>query len=84
MHQGWWMVSLDLKDVYLHVLILPSHWQHLWFSLRNAEGECIVCQWKVFLFGLDTALMITTKLLAPVVTYLHLHSAGMSHASLHR
>ncbi len=24
LHKGWWMVSLDLKDAYLHVLIHPS------------------------------------------------------------
>ncbi len=25
LHKGWWMLSLELKDAYLHVLIHPSH-----------------------------------------------------------
>ncbi len=26
LHEGWWMVSLDLKDAYLDVPIHLSHW----------------------------------------------------------
>ncbi len=36
LHQGWWMVSLYLKDANLHVTIHPSHWRCLWVVLRNA------------------------------------------------
>ena len=54
LHKGWWMVSLDLKDAYLHVAIHPSHWGYLRFALRNQAGELIVYQWKILPFGLAT------------------------------
>ncbi len=55
LHKGCWMVSLDLKDAYLHVPIHPSHWRDLQFALRNLAGELIVYQWNVLPFGLDTS-----------------------------
>ena len=55
LHKGWWMVSLDLKDAYLHVPIHLSHWRFLPFALRNCAGELIVYQWKVLPFGLATS-----------------------------
>ena len=44
LHLGWCMVSLDLKDAYLHEPIHPSHSLYLRFALRNAEEEVIVYQ----------------------------------------
>ena len=42
LHKGWWVVSLDLKDAYLHVPIHPSYWQYLRLALRNQAGDLIV------------------------------------------
>ena len=39
LHKGWWMVLLDLKHAYLHVLIHPSHWSYLRFAPRNLPGS---------------------------------------------
>ncbi len=77
LHPGWWMVSLDLKDAYLHVPIHPSHWRYLRFALRNAAGELIVYQWKVLPFGLATAPRVFTKILAPVAAHLHMQGCLM-------
>ena len=35
LHQGWWMVSLDLNDAYLHVPTHPSHWWYHWFAVMQ-------------------------------------------------
>ncbi len=77
LHKGWWMVSLDLKDAYLHVPIHPSHWRYLRFALRSPAGELIVYQWKVLPFGLATAPRAFTKLLAPLAAHLHLKGCLM-------
>ena len=71
------MVSLDLKDAYLHVPIHPSHWRYFWFALRNAEGALTVYQWKVLPFGLASAPRVFTKILAPVAAHLHLQGCLM-------
>ena len=39
LHPGRWIVSLDLKDAYLYILIHSSHWRYLRFTLRNRAGE---------------------------------------------
>ena len=76
LHPGWWIVLLDLKDAYLHVPIHPSHWQYLWFALRNPPAA-LVYPWKVLPFGLATAPRVFTKLLAPIVGHLHLQGCLM-------
>ncbi len=66
---AWWMVSLDLKDAYLHVPIHLSHWHFLRFALMNAAGELIAYHWKVLPLGLATAPRVFTKILAPVAAH---------------
>ncbi len=70
-HKGWRMVSLDLKDAYLH----------LQFHLSNPAGEVIVYQWKVLLAG--HCPRVFAKHLAPVYSSPSA-SAGISHVSIHR
>ncbi len=77
LHQGWWMVSVNLKDAYFHAPIHPSQWLYLYFALRNEEAGLIVCQWKVIHFGLDIAIRFSTKHLAPVAAHLHLQGCLM-------
>ena len=43
------VVSLDIKDAYLHVSILPSWW-YLQLAPRNPTGELVVYQWESFPF----------------------------------
>ena len=35
LHKGLWIVSLDLKDAYLHMSIHPIYWWYLRFAPRN-------------------------------------------------
>ncbi len=71
------MVSLDLKDAYLHVPVYLSHWRFLHFALGTAEDDFIVHLRKVLPFGLATAPRVFTKLLARVVAHLHLQRCPM-------
>ena len=70
-NHGDWMFSLDLKDAYLHVPILPAHRRYLRFAFRNLTGELIIYQWKVLPFGLSTAPRVFTKLIAPLAGLIH-------------
>ncbi len=55
LNRRWWMVSLDSKDTYLHVLIHPSHWRYIRFAFLIPAGELIVYQWKLLPLVLATA-----------------------------
>ena len=63
---GDWMVSLDLKDVYLQVPMHPDSCKFLRFV---ALGK--MYQFKVICFGLSTALQVFTRVMAPVSAFLH-------------
>ena len=63
LQKGMWMISLDLKDAYVHVPIFPSHRKFLRFALTDRQGSLHVYQWKVLPFGLATAPRLFTKLL---------------------
>ena len=63
---GDWMVSLDLKDAYLQVLMHPESRKFLRFV---ACGK--VYQFKVLCFGLSTAPQVFTWVMAPVSAFLH-------------
>ena len=69
------MVSLDLKDGYLHVPIHPCHWGYLQFALRNMVEDLLVSQWQVLPCGLapsPTNMVLTKHQAPPVVAHLHL------------
>ena len=70
---GDWLASIDLKDAYLHVPIRPSHRQYLRFAFR---GRCY--QWLVLPFGLNTAPLVWTKVVAPIMEILHLQGIFIS------
>ncbi len=74
LQQGMWMISLDLKDAYQHVPIIPLHRKFLRFALRDQQGILRVYQWAVLPFGLATAPRVFTKILAPIAAHLHLRS----------
>ncbi len=71
------MISLDLKEAYLHVSIVPQHRWFLRFALRDQRGFLRIYQWRVLPFGLATAPRLFTKLLAPVAAHLHLGNMSM-------
>ena len=65
---GDYLVSLDLKDAYLHVPIHPEDRRFLRFSIHGRQY-----QWKVLVFGLSTSPRVFTKVMAPIVSYLRSH-----------
>ncbi len=71
LQKGMWMISLDLKDAYLHGSIVPRHRRFLRFALRDQHGSLQIYQWRVLPFGLATAPRLFTKLLAPVAAHFH-------------
>jgi ribonuclease HI len=58
---GDWMVSLDLKDAYLHIPIHPQSRPFLRFKLLGQ-----VYQFRVLPFGLCSSPRVFTKVLAPI------------------
>ena len=67
MHPGQWMASVDLKDAYFHIRVVPSHYQCCGF---NWLGQSY--QFKALPFGLSSAPRVFTKTLAPLVAWLWL------------
>ena len=63
---GDWMVSLDLKDAYLQV---PMHLESRKFLRFVACGK--IYQFKVLCFGLSTTPQVFTRVMAPVLAFLH-------------
>jgi hypothetical protein len=65
-HKGNWLASIDLKDAYFHVPMDPQFYKYLRFAFHGKSY-----QFRVLPFGLSTAPRVFTKVLAPVVGYLH-------------
>ena len=63
---GWWTVSIDLKDAYLHVPIHPSARK---FMRVVVKGR--VYQFKALPFGLSPAPWLFTKIVAEVKAMVH-------------
>ncbi|KAN0033197.1 hypothetical protein ACTFIV_005208 [Dictyostelium citrinum] len=63
--QGYYMVKLDIKKAYLHVLVDP-HYRDLFRFVWNG----VHYRWKTMPFGLSTAPRIFTMLLRPVLRML--------------
>ena len=70
------MITLDLKDAYLHVPISPKHQKFLRFAVQTRQG---VRHWqfKALPFGLAARPRIFTKVLAEVVSFLHLQGIAL-------
>ena len=64
--QGDWLASLDLKDAYFHVPVLPAHRPYLRFAFKDR-----IFQYRVLPFGLTTAPRVFTMILAPIVGLIH-------------
>lgn len=59
---GDWLVSIDLKDAYMHIPVHPAHRKYLRF---NIAGQSY--QFRVLPFGLASAPRVFTKTIAPIV-----------------
>jgi len=71
LHLGDWMYSLDLKDAFLHVPIHVDSQKYLRFAYLDDQGKIQVFQWVVLPFGLTSSPRVFTKLLVPVVRFMH-------------
>ncbi len=69
-----WFVTIDLKDAYLHVSVLPTHRKFLMFAFRGK-----VYQYRVLPFGLAFSLRTFTKCVDAVLAPLRRHP----HTELH-
>lgn len=58
-HQGDFLVSVDIKNVYLHVPILPAHHCYLHFTLGD-----LIYQFVALLLSLCSAPKVLTLVLA--------------------
>jgi len=74
LEQDDWLISVDLKDAYLHVPIHASFHKYLRFAYLNDQGQTEVYQWVVLPFGLTSSPRVFTKVLVPLVR--HVHSQG--------
>ncbi|KAM9943645.1 hypothetical protein ACTFIT_001934 [Dictyostelium discoideum] len=63
--QGYYMVKLDIKKAYLHVLVDPQYRDLFRFVWKGSHYR-----WKTMPFGLSTAPRIFTVLLRPVLRML--------------
>ncbi|KAM9954893.1 hypothetical protein ACTFIW_000996 [Dictyostelium discoideum] len=63
--QGYYMVKLDIKKAYLHVLVDPQYRDLFRFVWKGSHYR-----WKTMPFGLSTAPRIFTMLLRPVLRML--------------
>ena len=66
LRNGDWMIKLDLQDAYLQIPIHPDSRPFLQFSFLNRRF-----QFKVLPFGLTTAPMVFTRVMATVASLLH-------------
>ena len=71
--QGDWMVSLDLKDVYLQIPIHPENRCFVRFVTLEGVFQLILC------FGLTTSPQVFTWVMAPVSVILNSMGVRMLH-----
>ena len=69
---GDWMISLDLQDAYLQVLVHPESRRYLHFTMGGVSY-----QFRVLCFGLTTAPQVFTRLMAPISAILHCYGIRM-------
>ncbi|KAM9974188.1 hypothetical protein ACTFIR_003904 [Dictyostelium discoideum] len=62
--QQYYMVKLDIKKVYLNVLVDPQYRDLFRFVWKGSH-----CRWKTMPFGLSTALRIFSMLSRPKNVY---------------
>ena len=66
LRSGDWLISLDLQDTYLQVPVHPQSLRFLRFCLGSQ-----VYQFRVLCFGLSSAPLVFTRVMAPVSSTMH-------------
>ncbi|XP_041446270.1 uncharacterized protein LOC121403038 [Xenopus laevis] len=73
MEQGQLMMSLDIRDAYLHVPIWPPHHRYLRFAFQNRHYQFVALP-----FGLSSAPRVFTKLMAVSAATLRLQGISVT------
>ena len=66
LRSGDWLISLDFQDAYLQVPVHPQSRKYLRFCLGSQ-----VYQFQVLCFGLSSAPLVFTRVMAPVSSTMH-------------
>ena len=76
---GDFQCMMDLQNCYFHVRVNKAHQQFLGFSWRDPySGEELFYTFCVMIYGAKSAVSIITRLIKPIVSYLH--SSGIKYA----
>ena len=67
--QGYYMISVDLKDAYFNIPIFPSHRKYMRFIWKDQRYE-----FTCLPFGYSLAPRVFTKVLKPMISHLRLNS----------
>lgn len=62
-----WLATIDSKDAYFHIDIVPEHRKSLWFAVGDTH-----LQYKSLPFGINTAPRVLTKTMVVIAAYLRL------------
>ena len=73
MHKGFWCTGIDLKDAFLHIPLDPIVWKNFRFQWRDKLYE-----WRVLPFGLKCSPRILTKMVKPILVFLHDNGISLS------
>ena len=77
-HDGDWVVSVDLKDAYFHIPIHKKSRHLLRFAVETDDGLRIF-QFRALPFGLTSAPRVFTKVILPLGHLAHMHAVCLLH-----
>ena len=69
--RGDWQAALDLQNQYFHVRLHPSNQQFFGFKLSADSGSIEYYVFAVMVYGVSVATSVVTRLIKPIVVYLH-------------
>ena len=75
---GDWQATSDVENQYFHVRVHPSQKKYLGFKLQEGNRPPIYYVFNVMIYGIKVAAAVVTRLIRPIVTYLHKHGIRFS------
>ena len=61
----------DLENQFFHVQLHPEAKKYFWFAVEQDNGRMQFNQYKVMGYGFAPAVSVVTRLIKPVMAYLH-------------
>ena len=68
---GDWQAALDLENQYFHVRVHPNHQKYLGCKIIDENGAEQYFVFCVMVYGIKVATAVVTRLIKPIVSYLH-------------